>query len=390
MKTWIKLYGAALCLSAGVISAYAEGNMVNNKATVSVAQSEEFWSCQAVKTLGKKVADWQIKEFPNTSHGAKDQRGWVAGAWYMGLCDWAELSDDSTYYKWMKKTFSGQRWQLGNRMYHADDFCVAQTYIDLYEKFRDKNMLEPTLARTEWVVNHPSNGSVDFRVPQLRLERWTWCDALFMAPAVYTRLYRLTGNRKYMHFMDAEFKATYNHLYDKEEKMFYRDSRYFDQREANGKKVFWGRGNGWVIAGLAEILKTLLEADTEFRPFYEALFTEFATRLAGLQGKDGYWHASLLDPDSYPSPETSSTGFIVYGLAYGINHGYLPAADFLPIVKKGWQALTEAVDPDGKLCWVQPIGADPKKVTRDMTELYGPGAFLMTACEVYKLCSDKD
>lgn len=54
MKTWIKLYGAALCLSASVISAYAEGNMVNNKATVSVAQSEEFWSCQAVKTLGKK------------------------------------------------------------------------------------------------------------------------------------------------------------------------------------------------------------------------------------------------------------------------------------------------------------------------------------------------
>lgn len=58
--------------------------------------------------------------------------------------------------------------------------------------------------------------------------------------------------------------------------------------------------------------------------------------------------------------------------------------------QKGWQALAEAVDPDGKLCWVQPIGADPKKVTRDMTELYGPGAFLMTACEVYKLCSDKD
>lgn len=386
MKTLFKLYGVVLCMSASVVSVYAAENRINRQTVIAEVQDESVWSRQVVENLGKKVADWQIKEFPNTRHGSKDQRGWVAGAWYMGLCDWAELSNDTTYYKWMRKTFSGQRWQLGNRMYHADDFLVGQVYIDLYEKYKEKDMLEPTLSRAEWLVSHPSNGSVDFRVPHLRQERWTWCDALFMAPAVYTRLYSLTGNRKYMHFMDAEFKATYNHLYDKEEKLFYRDSRYFDQREANGKKVFWGRGNGWVIAGLAEILRTLPDSDTEFRPFYEKLFVEFATRLAELQGEDGYWHASLLDPDSYPSPETSSTGFIVYGLAYGINRGYLPAKDFLPIVKKGWQALTEAVDPDGKLCWVQPIGADPKKVTREMTELYGPGAFLMAACEIYKLC----
>lgn len=386
MRTLIKTYCAAFCMSASIMAAYAANENGLNVPQVSEVRVEGVWNRQSIKELGKKVADWQIKEFPNTRHGSKDQRGWVAGAWYMGLCDWAELSNDTTYYKWMRKTFSGQRWQLGNRMYHADDFLVGQVYIDLYKKYKEKDMLEPTLARAEWLVSHPSNGSVDFRVPHLRQERWTWCDALFMAPAVYTRLYSLTGNRKYMHFMDAEFKATYNHLYDKEEKMFYRDSRYFDQREANGKKIFWGRGNGWVIAGLAEILRTLPDSDTEFRPFYEKLFVEFATRLAGLQGKDGYWHASLLDPDSYPSPETSSTGFIVYGLAYGINRGYLPAKDFLPIVQKGWQALADAVDPDGKLCWVQPIGADPKKVTREMTELYGPGAFLMAACEIYKLC----
>lgn len=386
MRTLIKTYCAAFCMSASIMAAYAANENGLNVPQVSEVRVEGVWNRQSIKELGKEVADWQIKEFPNTRHGSKDQRGWVAGAWYMGLCDWAELSNDTTYYKWMRKTFSAQRWQLGNRMYHADDFLVGQVYIDLYEKYKEKDMLEPTLSRAEWLVSHPSNGSVDFRVPHLRQERWTWCDALFMAPAVYTRLYSLTGNRKYMHFMDAEFKATYNHLYDKEEKMFYRDSRYFDQREANGKKVFWGRGNGWVIAGLAEILRTLPDSDTEFRPFYEKLFVEFATRLAELQGEDGYWHASLLDPDSYPSPETSSTGFIVYGLAYGINRGYLPAKDFLPIVKKGWQALAEAVAPDGKLCWVQPIGADPKKVTREMTELYGPGAFLMAACEIYKLC----
>lgn len=341
---------------------------------------------QEISTIARKVADWQIKEFPNNPYAAKDPQGWIAGALYMGMNDWAELSGDAQYTDWLKQVFNRQNWQVAKRMYHADDVCVAQTYIDLYNREKNENMLKPTLARIDWVVNNPSNGgmSLDYSKGNT-FERWTWCDALFMAPGVYTRLYAMTGNRKYMHFSDAEFKATYNYLYDKEDHLFYRDSRYFDQKEANGKKVFWGRGNGWVIGGLAEILKTLPADDAEFRPFYLELFKEMSQRLAGLQSKDGYWHASLLDPASYPSPETSATGFIVYGLAYGINQGYLPAEKFLPVVKKGWEALVAAVEADGKLGWVQPVGADPKAVTRDMTELYGTGAFLMAACEVYKL-----
>ena len=57
----------------------------------------------------------------------------------------------------------------------------------------------------------------------------------------------LTGEKKYIKFMNREYKATYDYLFDKEENLFYRDWRYFDKREANGKKVFWGRGNGWVL-----------------------------------------------------------------------------------------------------------------------------------------------
>ena len=130
MRTLIKTYCAAFCMSASIMAAYAANENGLNVPQVSEVRVEGVWNRQSIKELGKKVADWQIKEFPNTRHGSKDQRGWVAGAWYMGLCDWAELSNDTTYYKWMRKTFSGQRWQLGNRMYHADDFLVGQVYID--------------------------------------------------------------------------------------------------------------------------------------------------------------------------------------------------------------------------------------------------------------------
>ena len=121
------------------------------------------------------------------------------------------------------------------------------------------------------------------------------------------------------------------------------------------------------------------------RKFYEEFFIENCTRLAALQCADGYWHASLLDPESYPSPETSATGLITYALAYGINAGLLDKTKFLPVVIKGWQGMLKAVDPSGKLGYVQPIGADPRKVTRDMTEVYGVGAFLLAGCQIYQM-----
>ena len=139
-----------------------------------------------------------------------------------------------------------------------------------------------------------------------------------------------------------------------------------------------------VLGGLSEILQALPAKD-KHRRFYEDLFVTLSARVAELQSKDGYWHASLLDPESYPSPETSATGFIVYALAYGINEGLLDKDKFTPVVVKGWQAMLDAVSAEGKLGYVQPIGADPRKVTREMTEVYGVGAFLLAGNQIYKM-----
>lgn len=339
-----------------------------------------------VKSEMKKVADWQIAN-PNKGNEHGDLN-WTNAALYMGMIDWAELAEkqdnDGSYYKWLTGIGRRNGWQPDKRMYHADDIAVSQVFIDLYRKYKNQSMLNPTIARAEWVISHPSKESfeLDYSKPET-LERWTWCDALFMAPPTYTKLYVLTGDKKYIQFMNREYKASYEYLFDKEENLFYRDWRYFKQRESNGKKVFWGRGNGWVLGGLVEILQELPRKD-KYRAFYEKLFVTMCHRIAPLQSADGYWHASLLDPASYPSPETSATGFIVYALAYGVNEGLLDKT-YLSVVVKGWKALTDAVSPDGKLGFVQAIGADPQKVTRDMTEVYGVGAFLLTGCQLYKM-----
>lgn len=340
-----------------------------------------------IKAIMKRVADWQIAN-PRQSD-KHDDISWVNATLYMGMIDWAELVEkengDTSYYDWLFKIGKRNFWQVGKHMYHADFIAISQVYIDLYNKYRDRNMLLPTIARTEFVINHSSASTLKLDYREMStLERWSWCDALFMAPPVYAKMYMLTQDKKYVEFLNREYKATYDYLFDQEEKLFYRDHRYFGQKETNGKKVFWGRGNGWVLGGLAEILQTL-PCNNMHRKFYEDLFVTLCNRIADLQGKDGYWHASLLDPDSYPSPETSATGFIIYALAYGVNEGLLDKEYITPVLYKGWKALTDAVEMDGKLGYVQPIGADPQKVTREMTEVYGVGAFLLAGSQLYKL-----
>ena len=149
--------------------------------------------------------------------------------------------------------------------------------------------------------------------------------------------------------------------------------------------MFWGRGNGWAVAGLARVLQ-YLPKDHPDRPRYETLFTEMAAKIAALQQPDGLWRASLLDPASYPLKETSGSGFFCFALAWGVNNGYLDRATYRPAVEKAWTALAGCVQPDGKLTHVQPIGADPKQFDPEATEVYGVGAFLLAGSEIYKLC----
>ncbi|MDR1883282.1 MAG: glycoside hydrolase family 88 protein [Prevotella sp.] len=346
-----------------------------------------------VESVLQKVSDWQIQNFSYSTDGNLHDYGidaWTNAVLYIGMSEWAKIKNNDAIYKWLSETGAKSRWQIPAnfkdypkyRLYHADELCIAQFYLNMYDVYKDGEMIESTRERIDWILDNPSDKNMNYKNKQA----WTWCDALFMAPPVYLRMGQIKKDSTYIIYMDHEYKNTCNHLYDKEEHLFFRDDSYFSKKEQNGKKVFWGRGNGWVAAGLVNILKALPE-NSGYRPFYENLFKDLVHRLAGLQSEDGFWRASLLDPDSYPSPESSATALITYALAYGINSGLLDGEFYQPFTAKAWDALTSAVDEDGKPGWVQPIGADPKKVTKDMTAVYGVGAFLLAGSEMYKLAA---
>jgi rhamnogalacturonyl hydrolase YesR len=342
----------------------------------------EAMNVEAVAEVASAVAGWQIHNFHRVPH---HQFSWHNGALYTGIMNWFEASQDTFYLDWLMKRGLNNRWHPSGSMYVADDFAVSQMYLRMYQLKKNDRMLLPTQARIDWIIENPSDGSMllNYR-DHSTLERWTWCDALYMAPPVYAQLASVTGDKKYLKFMHKEFLVTYDFLYNREDSLFFRDHHYFNVREKNGAHVYWGRGNGWVMGGLVAILKELPE-ESRYRKFYEQLFLEMAAKVASIQRDDGYWGTSLLDPENFPAPETSGTGFYCFALAWGINEGLLNKDEYIPHVEKAWAALTRAVFPDGKLGWVQPVGMAPVEVTADMSDVYGVGAFLSAASEVYKL-----
>jgi hypothetical protein len=138
------------------------------------------------------------------------------------------------------------------------------------------------------------------------------------------------------------------------------------------------------LAGLARMLQDMPD-DYPDRARYVTLYREMAERIAALQGADGYWRSSLLDPDSRPNAETSGTGFFTFALAWGINKGVLPRAEYEPHARRGWEAMVKAVHADGMLGWVQRIGAEPGATTAETTEVYGTGALLLAGSEMMQL-----
>ena len=338
------------------------------------------WNKKDITIVADTVFRWVMKTYQKDKNYCN--QGWVSGVLYNGLFDWAEITDKKEYFDFMKRIFSRYYWQLGNRMYHGDDLCVGQVYLDMYAKYKQEKMWIPTKARIDWIIENPPIGNID--ITKGVSDRWWWCDALYMAPAIFTRLYTLTGDKKYLKFAHKEYLDCYEHLYDKDEHLFFRDGKYLNAKDEKGGKVFCSRGNGWVLGGLAEVLKYLPEEDKKYRPFYEQLLQEMSEKIASLQREDGYWRTNLLNADIYPMPETSGTGLFTYAIMYGINQGILPADKYLPIVRKGWDAMVKAVNTEGKVGWTQMVAQKPGKVVKKDTRAYSVGSLLMIASELYR------
>ncbi|ESQ79118.1 glycoside hydrolase family 105 protein [Asticcacaulis sp. YBE204] len=350
-----------------------------------------------VIALAEKAADYQIAAMAGGDLQFKKEMGnptgWVQGAFFVSLIDLADRSDAPIYGQLIRARGKANGWALGPRLYHADDHVIGQSYFWAARHGDGEVALKPMRDSFDKILAAPS--TVDLKHGEYTAPggagcdtRWCWADAIFMAPAAWLEMSKVTGDPKYAAFAKSEFRAVTEYLFDKDEHLYYRDSRFFDRRGPNGEKVFWSRGDGWVLAGLARMIALLPEGDPD-RAYMVGVFKQMAAKIKAIQKADGYWAPSLLADPKTALPESSGTGFYTYALAWGVKAGILDRKAYEPSIRKGWAALARSVHADGRLGYVQQVSDRPDSVGWDDTQFYGVGAFVLAATAVADLDLDK-
>lgn len=308
---------------------------------------------------------------------------WTRAVYYEGLMALYALNPDKTYYDYATSWGEAHKWGLrgGIETRNADNQCCGQTYLDLYEIDKKPEQIRDIKA------------SVDLMMQTGKIDDWDWIDALQMAMPVFSKLTVITGDRKYSErmyemYMDSKVKQGF---YNKKDKLWWRDKDFVaPYKEPNGEDCYWSRGNGWVVAAFVRVME--IDPKDPHYGEYKKTYLQMMKALLPIQRADGFWNASLHDPNNFGGKETSGTALFVYGMAWGVNNGMLSAKKYMPAITKAWNAMaTEAVHENGFLGYLQGTGKEPKDgqpVKYDSKpdfEDYGLGCFLLGGSEVYKL-----
>lgn len=363
----------------------------------SLPISAKTWTADQVKELITRVNTyWQ------QNNKAETRSFWDPAAYHTGNMEVYKLLKDDKQLDYTRRwayhnNWSGateadpSRWKYANYGEGKDyvlfgDWQVCfQTYIDLYNLAIANGGTDADnyfmVKRAKEVMHYEAYSKKD--------DYWWWSDALYMVMPVMTKMYKLTGDVQYLDKLYENLLYSDRIMLDQETGLYFRDARYVypNHKSVNGKKDFWARGDGWVLAGLAKVLQDLPK-DYKHYKFFVDKFQRLADIVAKTQQKEGYWTRSILDPNHAPGPETSGTAFFAYGIMWGVNNGFLAKKDYKKCIDRAWQYISEtAVQADGKVGYVQPIGdrAIPgQTVDANSQANFGVGAVLLAACEYYR------
>ncbi len=345
---------------------------------------------QEVLSTMKKVANWQLAQ-PNFTNPTIDlDHGWRHATLYIGIMELARLSGDTRYLNKLLEVGERNGWNLGPRLRMADDHCVGQVYCELFFLYRNQSMILPMqFTLDEIVTNPPIMSNLTYsNYEWAESGKWLWSDSLFMAPPTFMCLYNATGHARYLDIVVNNWWIVSNFLYDTTEHLFFRDSRFINiLRPESGKKIFWSRGNGWVMAGLVRVLQYLPE-NHQSRPWFIQQLQEMAEKVLILQQPDGLWRTDLLDPTIFPLKETSGTALFTYAITWGINQGILNKTIAQPAMLQAWNGLVGCIKGSGELGYAQSANYQPANVSPNGTQVYAIGAFLLAGSEIHKMIGE--
>ena len=401
-KILMMLAAAALALPLNAAQPAKKTAKVKKQNKKEVKASRKWNHEQVVELITKVNNYWQANNKPQV------RAFWDNAAYHTGNMEvykmlkdqkmldysirWAEHNDwtgatEANPAKWKYKPYGEGK----QHVLFGDWQICFQTYIDLY--LYNIEAAKGNAAASEFMVKRAKE-VMHYEAYSEPTDYWWWSDALYMVMPVMTKMYKLTGDVKYLDKLYDNLLTTDEIMLDKETNLYFRDGKYIypKHKSANGKKDFWARGDGWVLAGLAKVLQDMPK-DYKHYQFFVDKFQKLAKAVAEIQQPEGYWTRSMMDPEHAPGPETSGTAFFTYGMLWGVNNGFLVKKEYKKTIERAWTYLTEtAVQEDGKVGYVQPIGerAIPgQTVDANSQANFGVGAMLLVACEYDKYLATK-
>ncbi len=319
---------------------------------------------------------------------------WKGGTYLMGVLDAYIATGDEKYLNHCNNIMKSVNYRSnshknGRMSNYPDEIQRIQVIYAL-------DMLEVDGVKLEH-----SKSLLDYCLTFCQLD-YTWIDEIYMLAQSLIYQTHITGDIKYFEADFLTYKYFRELLFDFEDGLWYRDNRYIYDLEnplakaADGRKVYWSRGNTWVYVSLIrrlEMMEKLGMTEGEYQEAYDTYlydFTAMSYTLKDIQRNDGFWNANLSNSLDGRGKETTGTGGFLYGLAAGIRLGYLDREAFLPTVEKCYNGVVKhAVRSNGFLGYCQPVGTTSSNYndasTKDKTNNFGVGLFLMGACEYLKI-----
>ncbi|MGC9222585.1 MAG: glycoside hydrolase family 88/105 protein [Terracidiphilus sp.] len=315
MKVLLKFAAVALLLPAVSIPLAAQQDDLSN------------WPAgRSPEQVGKALAEHFVVS-PHQHSPGTIFYGEV-GTWY-GALTFADLTHDTELRDKLIKKFEplmpgGAEQALVPHRDHVDDSIFGAVPLEIYIQTKDKKYLDYGLsfADRQWEDPLPDGLSHETRF---------WIDDMYMLTILQLQAYRATGDRKYLD-RDAREMVAYLDKLQQPNGLFY---------HAPDVPFFWGRGDGWVAAGMAEMLRTL-PADHPDRARIMAGYKLMMAALLKYQAPDGMWRQLIDHPEAWE--ESSSSGMFTFALITGVKNGWLDAATYGPAARKAWIAVTGFID----------------------------------------------
>lgn len=329
---------------------------------------------ELIKLAGKINDNWQ-KVLPEAG-----DCGWERAAYMLGNMAAYEMTGKKEYVDYALNWAKANNWTFCDGTPHgmtqrcADNQLCAETYLKLIDMFPEKSTDEYILKDMEPLMEEET------------YDYWAWVDLIYMGFPFYHIMADRYNDDRYLEKVHKIYLNVRDErkLYDSEDHLWYRDKNYLPdvKLEANGKKIFWGRGNGWAFAGLARGLD-VMGKDAKYYDEYVRDFRAMAASLKNVANEDGSFTVSFYDKETYPYHETSSTVLITLGYLIGLRLGMLDET-YREIAEKSvnW-LMTVALDDDGNIGWCQDVAGWPAhNVGADVHKDYAVGTFLLVIKEL--------